>query len=34
MSKHLFLTGLSLASYGYKAGRDLGWYVARRLQRA
>jgi hypothetical protein len=33
MTKHLFLTGISLASVGYRTGRDLRWYVARRLTR-
>ena len=33
MTKHLLFTGISLLSYGYKTGRELGWYVNRRLQR-
>jgi hypothetical protein len=34
MAKHFFHTGLSVLSYGYKTGRDLRWYVRRRLERA
>jgi hypothetical protein len=34
MTKHLFLTGASLVAVGYKTGRDLHWYVARRLAEA
>ncbi len=33
MTKQLVHTGISLVSYGYKAGRDLRWFVAWRLQR-
>jgi hypothetical protein len=34
MTKHLLRAGLALAFHGYKTGRDLGWYLSRRLQRA
>ena len=34
MTKHLFLTGASLLAAGYKTGRDIQWYVARRLAEA
>ena len=34
MTKHFFLTGASLLAVGYRAGRDLQWYVARRLHEA
>ena len=34
MTKQLLLTGVSLFSYGYRTGRDLRWYVRRRLERA
>jgi hypothetical protein len=33
MTKQLFLTGVSLFSYGYRTGRDVRWYVRRRLDR-
>jgi hypothetical protein len=34
MTKHLLTTGVSLLAYGYRTGRDLHWFVHRRLQRA
>ena len=34
MTKHLLLTGASLLAVGYKTGRDIHWYVARRLAEA
>ena len=34
MTKHLFQTGASLLAVGYKTGRDIHWYVARRLAEA
>jgi hypothetical protein len=33
MSKHLLRTGVSLLAYSYRTGRDLHWYVQRRLAR-
>jgi hypothetical protein len=33
MTRHLFLTGVTLLAYGFRTGRDFHWYVARRLQR-
>jgi hypothetical protein len=33
MTRQLFLTGVSLLTYGYKTSRDVRWYVFRRLQR-
>ncbi len=33
MTKQLFLTGVSLVSYGYRAGRDVRWYLRRRFDR-
>jgi hypothetical protein len=34
VTKHFVHTGISVLSYGYKAGRDLRWYLRRRLERA
>jgi hypothetical protein len=34
MTKHILITGASVVSYGYRTGRDVRWYVLRRLQRA
>jgi hypothetical protein len=34
MTKHLLLTGASLLAVGYRAGRDVQWYVTRRLHDA
>jgi hypothetical protein len=33
MTKHILLTSASLVSYGYRTGRDVRWYLFRRLQR-
>ena len=34
MRKQLLVTGLAALASGYRASRELGWYVSRRLQRA
>ena len=34
MTKQIFLTSVSLLSYGYRTSRDVRWYVRRRLERA
>jgi hypothetical protein len=31
LAKHVFLTGALVVSAALKAGKDLGWYAARRL---
>ena len=31
MTKHLLLTGASLLRHGYRTGRDVHWYITRRL---
>jgi hypothetical protein len=33
MTKQLLMTGASVLAYGYRTGRDVHWYVFRRLQR-
>jgi hypothetical protein len=33
MTKHLLSTGVLLLAYGYRASRDVHWYVSRRLER-
>ena len=33
MGKHLLLTGASLLVFGYKRGRNVSWYLNRRLTR-
>jgi len=33
VTKYLVHTGIGVLSYGYKTGRDLRWYLHRRLER-
>ena len=34
MTRKLLFSGTPLITRGYRAGKTLGWYVARRLQQA